>query len=327
MLVLGLTGLCLGAVVSERKRTEDSLAQSEWHFRSLFDSMADSIFIYSFSGRMLDVNQSASSNLGLQRDELLQLPPETFQVGSSTDEEKAVWKQTLGGENVITQNVRRRSDGTTFPVEVRLKVIDHWGQAAVLAVARDTTLRKKAEQHILQAKEAAEAADRAKSEFLANMSHEIRTPLNGIIGMTEFAIDTHPTGELREYLETIKDSSDSLLSIINDILDFSKIEAGKLDLEAIDFNLYDCIETACKPLAVRAKQKGLGFVFAIAPDVPRRVWKDPGRLRQILLNLLMNAIKFTDRGEVVLRVGVETHAREIYGVQFTVADTGIRDSG
>jgi PAS domain S-box-containing protein len=219
-----------------------------------------------------------------------------------------------------------RPDGEVVPVEVSLTPVEFAGRSALLAVPHDLTNRKRIEEHLRNAKEAAEAASRSKGEFLANMSHEIRTPMNGILGMTDLVLETDLTPSQRECLNLVKTSADSLLTVINDILDFSKIEAGKLELDPIPFDLHRLVVESLRTLAFRALDKGLDLVCQLAPEVPRLVVCDPGRLRQVLTNLVGNAIKFTERGEVVVSVHLDETSPAPPGgfsVYFAVADEGI----
>jgi PAS domain S-box-containing protein len=218
----------------------------------------------------------------------------------------------------------RRKDRSLVDVELHtVGLMVNGKRVGSLGLYQDITTRKRAEEEMQRAKEAAEVANQAKSEFLANMSHEIRTPLNGVVGMTDLALDTELTQEQREYLDTVKTSADSLLTVINDILDFSKIEAGKVDLDMANFDLRDNMEGILKTLAFRADEKGLELLCEIAPEVPGVVNGDSTRLDQIIINLVSNAIKFTQEGEVALKVELEKEDGQDCILHFTVADTGI----
>ena len=214
-------------------------------------------------------------------------------------------------------------DGRRIPTEINSQLMEFDGHLATLAIARDITERKRIEAELVKAKDAAEAASRAKSEFLANMSHEIRTPMNGIIGMTDLALDTELSSEQREYLSLVKSSADSLLHLINDILDFSKIEAGKLELEETEFEIRDLFSDTLKTLAVRADKKHLELSLRVSAEVPRTMVGDPTRLRQLIVNLVGNAIKFTEQGNVVVEAELEGESSDGIHLHFRVSDTGI----
>jgi PAS domain S-box-containing protein len=240
------------------------------------------------------------------------------------EEAKEITRRARVGEHIEKVTRRHRKDGTLVDVEVHtVGLIVNGEVAGTLVLYQDISVRKRSQEAILRAKEAAEAASRAKSEFLANMSHEIRTPLNGVMGMTDLALGTELNTEQREYLETVKLSADSLLIVINDILDFSKIEAGKAELENRPFNLRDTLEGVMRTLALRADEKGLELLCELAPETPEHVRGDSSRLGQVVINLVGNAIKFTQTGEVALKVDVEDKHGEDRLLHFTVSDTGI----
>ena len=236
-----------------------------------------------------------------------------------------LWRTIKSGQSWKAEVKNRAKDGSLFWSDTTIvPFCDTQGKPfQYIAIRTDITSLKRIEEELRRAKDVAEQASRAKSEFLANMSHEIRTPLNGIMGMTDLALETELSREQREYLETVKTSSDSLLTVINDILDFSKIEAGKIDLEVADFDVRDSLETTLKTLAVRADEKGLELLCEVAPEVPEVVRGDVTRLKQVVLNLVGNAIKFTNQGEVAVRVQVEAEDGRDLVLRFTVSDTGI----
>ncbi len=232
------------------------------------------------------------------------------------------------------EETQRRPDGQRIDLLTsKVALRDGNGQVTgILGIYTDITERKRVEQQLQQAKEAAEAANRAKSEFLANMSHEIRTPMNGVLGMTELVLDTNLTAEQRDYITSVQASAEALLTIINDILDFSKIEAGMLDLDPAPFHLRESLEDMLKPLAVRGCKKGLRLPCRVAEDVPNVLAGDWGRLRQVLVNLVGNAIKFTSQGEVSVTVRMQKSECRIQNeipnncsaiLHFEVSDTGI----
>jgi PAS domain S-box-containing protein len=259
------------------------------------------------------------------RQELLGKPADRLLAeGALLEEANDISRRALSGAPVSLVTQRKRKDGSLVDVELHgVPLVVNGKVSGSLGIYQDISVRKRSEEAMQEAKEAAESASRAKSEFLANMSHEIRTPMNGIMGMTELVLDSELNAEQREYLNMAKLSADSLLTLINDILDFSKIEAGKLEIDAIEFHLADTISDTMKTLSLRAHQKGLELAYDVQADVPDALLGDPGRLRQVIVNLVGNAIKFTEKGEVILSAHIEWRTNEDIQLHFTVRDTGI----
>jgi PAS domain S-box-containing protein len=301
--------------ITERKRAIED--------RTMFFTLSrDVLCIPAFDGYFRQVNPAWMTTFGYTIEESLQTPFLTFVHPDDQDATAHVVEQIRNGHDIMSfENRVRCKDGSYRWMLWNATPLPN--STEFYATGRDITERKAAEMAIREAKEAAEAANRAKSDFLANISHEIRTPMNGVLGMTELALDTELTPAQREYISTAHSSAEVLLTIINDLLDYSKIEAGKLDLDLSDFSLRESLGDALKTLAVRAHQKNLELAYHLRPDVPDMLVGDPGRLRQVVVNLVSNAIKFTDHGEVVLDVRSETQNDSEVVLHFSVRDTGI----
>ena len=314
--------------VKERVRAEEALSEERKVLRALIDNMPDYMYVKDAECRFLLANIAVARQMGAKSPEELlgktdfDFYPHDTATTFFEDEQRVIrsGKAEVNREETELDPYGNVSHVLTTQVPLR----DKNGRVIGLAgIGHDITSLKRVQEEMQRARETAEAANRAKSEFLANMSHEIRTPLNGVLGMADLALETQLTAEQQEYLETVKVSGESLLAVINDILDFSKIEAGKIDLEAADFNVRDSLESTLKTLALRADQKGLELLCELAPEVPDVVRGDASRLRQIVVNLVGNAIKFTQEGEVGVSVGVASKDAKHIVLHFTVSDTGI----
>lgn len=317
--------------ISERKRLEEELRASEERRRLILDNAHDAFIAMSADGLITEWNRHAEITFGWPRAEAVGrvlsetiIPPQFREAHT-----RGLARFLAAGEGPMLNRVLEvpalRRDGREFPAEISIAPVHLGEQCLFVAFVRDVTERKRAEEELRRAKEAAEAANRAKDEFLANVSHEIRTPMNAILGMTDLALDTPLTEDQRQYLMTVKSAADALLGVINDILDFAKIEAGRLELDPADFSLVSVLGTTMRALAVRAHKKGLELVCQQRPGVPDTVIGDAGRLRQVLINLVGNAIKFTDRGEVVVLVenADEPAPEDEVSLRFAVTDTGV----
>jgi two-component system sensor histidine kinase/response regulator len=317
----------------ELARSEQRLREQAGILQSILNSIADGVVVTDDRGRLLISNPAAREILGavprefipeeLTEQSLLFLPDMVtpYEVG-----ELPLARAMRGlASREIEMYLRRPTDSLGIWVSANATPLrDSGGQVrGGVAVFRDITEHKQAEAELHQAKEAAEAASQAKSAFLASVSHEIRTPMNAIIGMTEFVLDTPLSPQQREWLKIVQESAESLLGLINEVLDFSKIEADKLDLEEVEFPLRDSIGATLKSLAMQAHRKRLELVAEIDPGVPERVLGDPTRFRQVLVNLVGNAIKFTSEGEVLVRVHPESQLGDEMMLHVAVSDTGI----
>jgi PAS domain S-box-containing protein len=309
-----VTGLAaVGADNGERRSAADE--------RDLFFTMSLELLCIADSDGYFKRLNPAWSALGYRLEELLAKPFIAFvhpdDVASTLAE---VAKLSAGHPTIAFENRYRCKDGSYRWLQWTSAPADG---GRLYAAARDITDRKLIEQKLIEAKEAAESANRAKGQFLANVSHEIRTPMNGILGMTELALGTALSSEQREYLSLVKDSAINLMALINDLLDFEKIEAGRIDLADESFGLRQSVGDAVKALSVAARQKGLDLSVRIAPDVPDSLRGDVARIRQLLVNIIGNAVKFTERGKVSLQVSLQSATSETARLSFSVEDTGI----
>jgi len=313
---------------AELNVANEGLQQERYLLRALMDNLPHNIYFKDVQSRFLRINKALAAIFGLRDpSEAVGKTDLDFFTGehgaqAMADEQGIV----CTGQPLLDKEEKETwPDGhTTWVTTTKMPLYDDAGRiVGTFGISRDITEKKQADEAIRAAKEAAEAASRAKSTFLANMSHEIRTPLNAIIGMTELVLQSQLTPQQREFLGTVRDSGEALLSVINDILDFSKIEAGKLVLEESDFDLWESLGDTMKSFALRAHQQGLELACYLHGDVPQWVSGDYGRLRQIVVNLVGNALKFTDRGEVVLEVARESQSEQDVLLHLTVSDTGI----
>jgi PAS domain S-box-containing protein len=318
-------GVAIYTDIEERREIEEKLRENEILFSTITDTAQDAVIIMNPLGQISFFNSAAETMFGYRRHEVegldlhKLLAPEPYREMFTAGFEE--FRRT--GQGVVINRVleieAQRKDGVVFPVELAISAFQSGGQWHATGILRDITDRKRIEVDLIEAREAALNAARVKSEFLSNMSHEIRTPLNAIIGMADLLWETRLSAEQADYVRISRNAGEGLLNLINDILDISRADAGHIALESIPFSLPDLVEKTCETLSMRAHEKGIGLACSINPATPVWVLGDPDRIRQVLINLVGNAVKFTESGEVNVIVRPESDDRIYIGV----SDTGI----
>jgi two-component system, sensor histidine kinase and response regulator len=318
--------------ITERKRVEERLRDTEQKCRTVFEGAIESIYVHDFQGRFFEANRQAYEQLGYTKDELLRLSIMDVDGRSEKASEHLEILLEHGSHTFETELLRK--DGSRFPVEINSQVIQYGGQRAILGVVRDITERKQMEQSLRNLADELEdrvrlrtleleQANRAKTEFLANMSHEIRTPMAGVLGMTDLLLDQELSKFLRDDLKVIKSSAMSVLSLLNDMFDLSRIEQGRFELDPAEFDLRSMIREIMEQYEHEARAKNLEYISEIDQTLPEKVICDKNRLGQVIKNLLTNAIKFTQAGTVRLEARVLDRKEQSVRLLFTVTDTGI----
>jgi PAS domain S-box-containing protein len=315
----------VGSVIAFRDITERRAAEKRLEFTQYaVDNAADAVFwVNPADGKIEYANEAACRMLHFSREELLGMSIVEVSPNATPERRARVVEELREKHSMTWESVSQTKEGVKFDVEITVALAEYLDRQMMVVNIKDITSRKQTEAEMLRAKEMAETATRTKSDFLANMSHEIRTPMNAVIGLTHLALRTDLTRKQEDYLTKIKSAAQALLGIINDILDFSKIEAGKLDIEKTEFELEDVLNNLSSIVSQKAQEKNLEFLISTPHGLPHNLIGDPLRLGQVLINLVNNAVKFTDKGEVVVSVGLEEQTDDRVKLRFSVRDSGI----